>query len=387
MQGQDFSDLVDDIRRHNLREKIVTLDGQVLDGRNRMLACEEAGIEPEYEPFTGDDPTAYVISLNLHRRHLNASQRAMIAAALESMEHGGDRKSDQDAKLHLDRASAAKTLNVSSRSVADAAMALKHGTPGLVDMVKSGEVPVSTAAIVARLLEPEQAQAVAKGKAGVARAAKRLRAESATRLKAASPVPNVVTKMPGMPGKYNVIVIDPPWPGDVPRNGVGLDYPTMTVDELAAFGVSGMAAEDCHLFCWATQEYLPQALRLVEVWGFVYVLCMVWHKPDGLQPADLPQYNCEFIVYARQGSPQFVDTAALQCVFSADAPEEGRTPDAFYEMIRRVTDGTTRIDVFGGKMREGFERLDPEDTDFSSDGSSALTSEALLEIQPTPESV
>jgi hypothetical protein len=50
-----------------------------------------------------------------------------------------------------------------------------------------------------------------------------------------------------------------------------------------------------HLFCWATEKYLPAALDLVAKWGFRYVLTMVWHKPGGFQPHDLPQYNCEFI--------------------------------------------------------------------------------------------
>jgi N6-adenosine-specific RNA methylase IME4 len=63
-----------------------------------------------------------------------------------------------------------------------------------------------------------------------------------------------------------------------------------------------------HLFCWATEKYLPTALDLVAKWGFRYVLTMVWHKPGGFQPHDLAQYNCEFIIYARRGTPVLIDT-------------------------------------------------------------------------------
>jgi DNA-binding XRE family transcriptional regulator len=109
---------------------------------------------------------------------------------------------------------------------------------------------------------------------------------------------------------YGTIVIDPPWEmekikRDVRPNQVAFDYPTMTEEELLAFDVAGMAENDCHLFCWTTHKHLPMSLRLVKEWGFKYTLLMTWHKSGGFQPHGLPQYNSEFIVYARRGDPSF----------------------------------------------------------------------------------
>jgi N6-adenosine-specific RNA methylase IME4 len=159
-------------------------------------------------------------------------------------------------------------------------------------------------------------------------------------------------------GRYGTIVIDPPWPmekieREVRPNQAGFDYPTMDESAIAAFDVLSKAADDCHLFCWTTQKFLPMALRCIEAWGFRYVLTMVWHKPGGFQPVGLPQFNCEFAVYARRGSPKFIDTKAFNCCFRAPRREHSRKPDEFYDVIRRVTDGP-RVDVFSREKRDGF---------------------------------
>jgi N6-adenosine-specific RNA methylase IME4 len=171
------------------------------------------------------------------------------------------------------------------------------------------------------------------------------------------------------PQKFNTIIIDPPWPAEmiereVRPNQIGLEYPIMTEDELAAFDVAKLAAEDCHLFCWATQRFLPLCLELIAGWGFRYVLTMVWHKPGGFQPVGLPQYNCEFVVYARCGSPRFVDTKAFNCCFEAPRREHSRKPDEFYDLVRRVTAGP-RIDVFSREPRPGFDQYGNELTKFA----------------------
>ena len=136
-------------------------------------------------------------------------------------------------------------------------------------------------------------------------------------------------------------------------NQESFDYPTMSEEELAQFPVQDMAAPACHLFCWTTQRFLPHSLRLVEAWGFRYVLQMTWHKPGGFQPIGLPQYNSEFAIYARLGTPEFRDTKAFFCCFNADRREHSRKPDEFYDTIRRVTSGP-RVDVFSREPREGF---------------------------------
>src|SRR5262245_61284071 len=106
MEGEAFESFTADVKANGLREPITPLDGAILDGRNRFQACKQAGIEPRYENYEGGDPLGFILSVNVSRRHLTASQRTMVAARLETTQHGGDRKSRQDAQMHLDRKAA-----------------------------------------------------------------------------------------------------------------------------------------------------------------------------------------------------------------------------------------------------------------------------------------
>lgn len=81
MPETEIEALAIDIEKHGQREKGVTLDGMILDGWHRYLACCRAGVQFKSEEFDGDDPVGFVISTNLHRRHLTASQRAACVVA------------------------------------------------------------------------------------------------------------------------------------------------------------------------------------------------------------------------------------------------------------------------------------------------------------------
>ena len=85
MTEAEFSDLVADIDKHSLRQEIDTWQGMILEGRHRALACQQLGIEPKYHErwFSDDDGArAYVISQNIHRRHLTVEQKRDVIAAL-----------------------------------------------------------------------------------------------------------------------------------------------------------------------------------------------------------------------------------------------------------------------------------------------------------------
>jgi hypothetical protein len=157
MSPAELADLVGDIQVHGQHEPIVTYQGQILDGRNRWTACVEAGCEPLTREWDGEgDPVAFVLSLNLHRRHLSESQRAMVAAKIANMGQG--RPLENRPIGRISQGAAAEMLNVGERSVRRAAAVIEVGTPELVAAVDAGRVAVSMAATLTAWAKTKRAR-------------------------------------------------------------------------------------------------------------------------------------------------------------------------------------------------------------------------------------
>jgi ParB-like chromosome segregation protein Spo0J len=123
MSDAALNDLASDIRANGLREAVWTHDGKIIDGRNRYRACGIAGVTPHYQEWNGQGSlTAFVVSLNLHRRHLTESQRGLVAAKLATMQQGA--RTDIASIEAMSQPEAAELLNVGRPTVQRAAKVL-----------------------------------------------------------------------------------------------------------------------------------------------------------------------------------------------------------------------------------------------------------------------
>ena len=143
LEGSEFDELVEDIRRHGVREPVWLYEGKILDGRNRYRAAAVAGVPCPTRIYEGDDPVAFVVSMNLKRRHLDESGRAMAAAKLATMRQGA--RTDLSPIGERSQAAAAELLNIGKRSVERGKFVLSEGSPELIEAVQAGELSVSGA--------------------------------------------------------------------------------------------------------------------------------------------------------------------------------------------------------------------------------------------------
>ena len=175
MPESDLEEMAADIKENGLLNPIEIFEGKIIDGRNRYRACQKIGLRPRfYEIQTGEDfdAVSYVLSLNLHRRHLTTSQRAMVAVKVEKVYAkeaekrmlAGKAIADPRANLPQGngkaRDQAAEMLNVGGRSVSDAKKVFGDGIDELAEKVTQGEVSVSAAAKAANLNEEIQKEIV-----------------------------------------------------------------------------------------------------------------------------------------------------------------------------------------------------------------------------------
>jgi N6-adenosine-specific RNA methylase IME4 len=376
IEGQELIDLANDIKERGLYHPILLHpDSSIIDGRNRYRACSLVGVEPRYETWDGKGSLlGLVVSLNLQRRHLDKSQRALLAgkakkgfaeeAKERQRQHGGTAPGKKTLVEEVSpvsdggkaRDDAGKAFKVSGPLVDAGEKVAEHGTPELIDAVERGAVSVQAAAAIADLPAEEQTALVKKGRKEIIRQAKhrtqQRRKENRT-ARAATAAKTV--ELPK--GQYHCLVIDPPWEMEkIERDErpaqVGFDYPTMNEAELMALPISRLAFRNCHLYLWTTHKHLELALRLAEAWGFKYECLMTWIKNVGFTPFSWMR-STEHVLFCRRGKLELLKVGA-RLDFSAKVREHSRKPAVFYEVVRSVSPGP-RLDVFSREAHDGFE--------------------------------
>ncbi len=298
-----YVSLRESIRAHGLRHPIVICDGMVLDGRNRMKACDELGIEPKIEAFDGD-PYQYAWDTNGERRDLSADQRYLIwkHQMQDSVTWQAEQAKRQvDANRARSEAAQARPRN-GDGTLASAATTC--GTTGQPDRTSTAKAVASKTnrGAVERMdrLDRERPDLAVKVVAGEMKPGQALR-----EMKRAQ----VAEKVAALPeGKHRVIYADPPWKYGDEREGfageytaAATHYPTMPVADIAALDVCSLAADDSVLFLWSTFPLLPDALQVAKAWGFAYKTSFVWDK-DAWNVGNYHDACAELLIVATRGS-------------------------------------------------------------------------------------
>jgi N6-adenosine-specific RNA methylase IME4 len=167
-------------------------------------------------------------------------------------------------------------------------------------------------------------------------------------------------------GRYRTIVADPPWRTHQPPAlgcGVGfpkvgpnqaLPYATLTVDEIEALPVRGLADDACHLYLWTINRYVEAAYRIVRAWGFAPSTLLVWAKtPMGMGAGGAYALTTEYALFARRGGGAYEQRHPTSW-FQWPRGPHSRKPEAFLDIVEQVSPGPY-VELFARRARFGWD--------------------------------
>ena len=169
--------------------------------------------------------------------------------------------------------------------------------------------------------------------------------------------------------KYKTIVADPPW--KYGKWGVGsnksvfsekhneiaepMPYETMSVEEIKALNVSSLADENCELYLWTTQKYLPDAFEVLKAWGFKYCQTLTWCKtPMGTGQGGVYCPTTEFILLGRKGKSPKVKRVDTTWWNMKRTNKHSKKPEFFQDLIETVSE-SPRLEMFARRNRKDWD--------------------------------
>lgn len=347
MSESQFDELKQDIAQNGLQMPILMYGGKVVDGRHRLRACSALGINPKFAELEAANDKSVeqsVISINLHRRHLTESQKAIIAARLTNSSVG----SNQHTAGAVSQRKVAEELGISVDSVQRGKKVLNNGTPELIAAVSEGKIDISNAAKLAQLAKQDQSQlnfddikAIQEASKAINKAkfeSRRIERIQEIEAKRANNKP-----LESSLGTFSVIYADPPWDY---MGELAVGYPCMSVQEICEMPISQISADDAVLFMWCSSSLLPEAVEVVSAWGFKFKTSAVWDKDFTGQGTYFRQGH-EVLMIATKGCvPEVPYGARPSSVLKFKRREHSRKPDEMYQIIDGMYPELNKIELF-----------------------------------------
>lgn len=334
----EFKALEKDIKERGMQTRIdITEDNVIVCGHQRIKALKKVGIEDvEARVLMGWDDSKikeHLIKDNILRRQLTPIQIAKAGAELEKIYEGrwGVRL---DSSVRTDSHSVGRTTDLVAKDFGLKGRTYENyrkaqeivkekGDDKLTELWQTNKI--SAQGIIRDVKIEEQREAIKGGLNEVS-------------------------------GKYDVIVIDPPWKYDTKyapdyyMTRVANPYPEMGMDELIALKLP--AKDDCILWLWTTNQFMGYAYVLLQEWGFEPKTILTWDK----QTLGIGYYLrnvTEHCILAIKGKPLWTNKTYTTLI-SEKKTTHSTKPESFYKMVDEICVGR-KLDYFARKKRAGWD--------------------------------
>jgi len=164
-------------------------------------------------------------------------------------------------------------------------------------------------------------------------------------------------------GKYKVIYADPPWKYSFPgtRADKKDDYPTMDTHSICSIPIGQLADKDSVLFLWTIWNKLPDAIDVMEHWGFRYVTCaFTWIKKNKASDSwfwgmgGWTRQNSEICLLGVRGKPER-QSASVHSVIDTPIEAHSKKPQVVRDRIVQLMGDVPRVELFARQKTEGWD--------------------------------
>jgi len=379
LSDEERQQLQSNLIEEGCRDPLVTWNGVLLDGHNRLAICQEFGISYKTAEIALTDRTAafvWIIKNQFGRRNLTDYQRAELALRLKAVlaedakarQRGGrggallSPNSDEATTVGRTDDAVAKAAGVGRDTIHKVAKIQADGAPELQDKARAGGVSIHAAAAIATIPDLDEQRRIAElSDKEIVQKAKEIRQRQADerrseRVEAAQALTAESLNGDTL-GRFPVIYADPPWRYDfAPTDSRKIEnaYPTMDLEDIKALPVDGVCHDDAVLFLWATSPKLPEAFAVMEAWGFTYRTCMVWVK-DKIGMGYYARQKHELLLIGARGNLPVPEPGNRPpSVIEAPRGEHSKKPDETYGIIEAMYPEYTRLELFARRTREGW---------------------------------
>lgn len=351
---EELSSLEASLKHEGCRDPLVVWNNTIIDGHHRYAICTKHGISfdvvEKSELETELDVKLWMINNQFSRRNLPTETRLALAYKFKEFEAEKAKERMQSTQFKTSDDTASKLVYTPQ---------LDNATPentekgrALEAIAKRAGVSHMTAFQYDKIQQQgteEQKAEVAEGKSSIKKVYTKI--QKAERLEK-----NKATEWPK--GKYRVIYADPPWQYGDERSGFGGatdHYNTMTMEDLKAMPVASLAEDNAVLFLWGTAPLLPEAVELIEAWGFKYKTNIIWDKVR----ANLGNYTSvrhEHLFIATKGSGVPDNTTRVDSVQVVErVGRHSEKPEEFRNIIDTLYTYGNKLEMFARKQVDGWE--------------------------------
>jgi N6-adenosine-specific RNA methylase IME4/predicted XRE-type DNA-binding protein len=346
----DFDRLKSSIAKDGILLPVVVQKstGAIIDGKHRSQVSQD--FETRELDVDNKEAARLAVALNLARRHLTPEQKRELTLLLRRAE--------------FTQAEVAEMMGEGQSTISERESISNIGADNIYSFDLRLRIPPQAKKAIAERVESGETQVQVAADFGITqpRVSQITRQVQARRNK---PKPATTPQLPT--SKYRCLVIDPPWPitkieREVrPDQGIELDYPTMSLEEIAAWPINDWCdSTGCHIYLWVTHRFLPDAFDILRAWEVKYQCLLTWVKNVGFTPFSW-MYSTEHVLFGRIGSLSLSQNG-LRLDFSAKVQRHSRKPNEFYELVRQASPAP-RLNVFSRETRDGFDSWGNETND------------------------